>query len=178
MTFSGGEPFAQPEFLEALIKEAKFREIDVAVDTCGQVAWETIDAMRDDIDLFLYDLKIMDDARHKEETGASNKRILTNLKKLSAAGENILIRIPVISSVNDDEENFRMITEFILSLENKHPVQILPYHETGSGKYDLLGLKYRLEQIKRPDPELMGQIAGLLQENGIEVSMGGSITNE
>ena len=178
VTFSGGEPFAQPQFLEELLAEAVSRDINVAVDTCGQAPWELIDRLRESIDLFLYDLKIMDDDLHKRETGVSNKTILDNLEKLSAAGENILIRVPIIPSINDDEENIRELSEFVNSLAGDHTVQILPYHETGTGKYDLLEKKYATGQVSRPDHGKMEKIARVIKSHGIKVLMGGTSNDE
>jgi pyruvate formate lyase activating enzyme len=96
VTFSGGEPLMQSDFLAALLHACKAQDLHTAVDTCGFAAWETLDKVRGEVDLFLYDLKLMDDARHRAFTGVSNAPILANLQALSRLGHNLLIRIPLV----------------------------------------------------------------------------------
>ena len=108
----------QLDFLSALLKEFKKREIRITVDTCGYAPFDALDGIRGNVDLFFYDIKIMDDRKHKEYTGMSNQVIIENLRKLSEKGASIAIRIPIIPGVNDDEENIQSIAKFLLSLDN------------------------------------------------------------
>jgi pyruvate formate lyase activating enzyme len=122
VTFSGGEPLQQRDFLLALLKGCKERGIHTAVDTSGFAAWETLDSVRQHVNLFLYDLKLMDDTRHQRFTGVSNELILRNLQMLSAHRHSILLRVPIIPGINDDDENIRQIGAFAATLPHLTPV--------------------------------------------------------
>lgn len=138
VTFSGGEPLAQPDFLNALLEKCKENDIHITLDTCGHAAWKTLEKVWDKVDLFLYDLKIMEEKKHREYTGQSNRLILENLKKLAKKGKKILIRIPLIPGINEDEENIQASAEFIRSLGNIQEISLLPYHRLGKDKYKRL----------------------------------------
>ena len=86
VTFSGGEPLMQPDYLVALLSACKASDIHTTLDTCGQASWSTLDRIRSYVDLFLYDLKLMDPGRHKQQTGVTNARILENLKGFPGMG--------------------------------------------------------------------------------------------
>ena len=103
VTFTGGEPLAQPHFLLALLSACRGHGLHTAVDTSGFTPWKVLDKIRPFVDLFLYDLKLMDDVRHRQWTDSSNKIILSNLQKLAEWGHNLLVRIPIIPGINDDE---------------------------------------------------------------------------
>lgn len=169
VTFSGGEPLLQRDFVLALLQECKRREIRTAVDTSGAVSWQILDRVRPFTDLFLYDLKHMNDAAHKKLTGVSNKLILENLRKLSALGHNITLRFAIIPGLNDDEENIRRTGEFAASLPRRHPIAILPYHATAADKYQRLNQPYQLSNIQPPSDTHMAEIADILRSYGLEV---------
>ncbi len=169
VTLSGGEPLAQPSFSLGLLEACKEREIPTALDTCGFAAWDTFERVRGYVDLFLYDLKLIDNARHRQFTGASNNLILTNLQELSKRGHSILLRLPVIPGVNDDEENIRQTGEFVASLPRLHSLELLPYHHAATSKYVGLGLEYPLPDICPPSEERLGQIAEILRAHGLQV---------
>lgn len=173
VTFSGGEPLMQPEFLQALLQSCQRREIHTALDTCGFAPWETIDRIRPYVDLFLYDLKLMDDDTHRRFTGVSNHRILTNLEALSEHGHGIILRIPIIPGINDDEENVGQIAEFAAKLPCLAGIDLLPYHTTASDKYERLGLAYELQETHPPSTEILTHTAGLLRKFGLQVKIGG-----
>ena len=126
VTFSGGEPLLQRDFLCSLLMACKDRDIHTTLDTCGFVAWETLDRARRFVDLFLYDIKLMDDAKHREFTGVPNDQILNNLRMLSEQGHNVVLRLPIIPGVNDDEKNVRQTGEFATTLPGLNQVDILP----------------------------------------------------
>ena len=173
VTFSGGEPLAQPDFLLALLQACGEREIRAALDTCGFAPWEMFDRIRKYVDLFLYDLKLMDDARHQTFTGVSNEPIIKNLRALSQHGHNIVLRVPVIPGVNDDEEDVRQIGRFAASLPNLRQVDLLPYHHTAAQKYERLHKTYRLPETRPPSDGRMSEITRIMQGFGLQVKIGG-----
>ncbi len=133
-TFSGGEPLQQGRFLLALLRVCKEREIHTAVDTCGFAAWSILDSIREYVDLFLYDLKMMDDAQHRQYTGVSNELILRNLRTLSERGHHIHLRLPIIPGINDDEGHIRQVGAFAAALPHLDQVDLLRYHHTALDK--------------------------------------------
>ncbi|MBN1316219.1 MAG: glycyl-radical enzyme activating protein [Anaerolineales bacterium] len=173
VTFSGGEPLMQPHFLLALLRACRDKEIHTAVDTCGYAAWETIDAIREYVDLFLYDLKLLDEARHREFTGVSNTGILANLIALSKRGHNIVLRVPIIPGISDDPEIIGQIGAFAAALPQVHPIDILPYHHTAQAKYARLGRTYAFPASRAPSPERMAELARVMQELDLKVNIGG-----
>jgi pyruvate formate lyase activating enzyme len=173
VTFSGGEPLLQESFLLALLRACKEKEIHTTLDTCGFAPWETLDRVRECVDLFLYDLKLMDDARHREFTGVSNKLILSNLQALSARREDIILRVPLIPGMNDDEENIRQTGTFATALPCLNRMDILPYHRGAVDKYDRLNRAYGLSEIRPPSEERMAEVAQILRGFGFPVKIGG-----
>lgn len=173
VTFSGGEPLFQPDFLFALLQACREQEIHTALDTCGFAPWETLDRIRKTVDLFLYDLKLMDDARHRTFTGASNEPIIRNLRALSQRGHDIILRVPVIPGVNDDEEDVHQIGQFAASLPDLRQVDLLPYHHTAAQKYERLHKAYRLPETRPPSDGRMSEIARIMQGLGLQVNIGG-----
>jgi pyruvate formate lyase activating enzyme len=168
VTFTGGEPLAQPLFLEELLSVCRLGGISTAVDTSGYTPWHSLDKVRTLVDLFLFDLKLMDDTRHRQWTGVSNEMILSNLQKLSGLGHNIIIRIPLIPGINDDEENLQQTGAFLASFPRIPLVELLPYHNIAEGKYTGLGMEYALPEVHSPTPERMEEIVSILRGYGLE----------
>ena len=139
VTFSGGECMLQIDFLEEILKECKKSGIHTAVDTAGHVPREYFARILPYTDLFLYDIKCMDSEKHKHYTGVSNEKILENLRYLLSENKEVLIRIPVIPSVNDTEEEMRRVKEMLAESGKAVPVELLPYHAMGEHKYGALG---------------------------------------
>ena len=173
VTFSGGEPLLQHDFLNALLIECKERDIHTIVQTCGFAPYKIIDRVRDNVDIFLYDIKIMDDRKHVKYTGASNGRILENLKKLAENGNRIVISFPIIPGINDDEKNVTRIAQFIQPLPNIDRVNLLPYHRAGIEKYKNLGKPYKLDRIQPPSDQSIKSIKEKIESFGIRVGVGG-----
>jgi pyruvate formate lyase activating enzyme len=173
VTFSGGEPLLQRDFLLALLQNCRAKEIHTAVDTSGFAAWDTLDRVRPYVDLFLYDLKLMDEARHKEFTGVSNQLILQNLQALAEEGHRINLRLAVIPGLTDDEENLRRIGQFAATLPGVELISILPYHRTAQDKYTRLDKTYTIADIRPPSDERMVEIARMLGGFGLQVKVGG-----
>lgn len=173
VTFSGGEPLMQPDFLNALLNECKERAIHTAVNTCGFAQYEIIDRIRDKVDLFLYDIKTMDNRKHRKYTGASNEQILKNLKKLAESGSSIVISFPIIPGINDDDKNVTRTAKFISSLPNIQQVNLLPYHRAGIEKYKNLGKPYKLDKIQPPSNQRVKSVKEKMEAFGIRVGIGG-----
>jgi pyruvate formate lyase activating enzyme len=169
ITFSGGEPLAQIRFLVVLLIGCKNMGLHTAVDTSGFTAWQNLEKVRPLVNLFLYDIKLMDDNRHRLWTGVSNKRILANLQMLAGAGQEVLVRIPIIPGINNDEDNLRQTGEFLAALPRVPAVQLLPYHNIAEAKYAGLGIEYRLENIRPPSEKDMQRHRGLLEAFGLQV---------
>lgn len=138
VTFSGGEPLSQPEFLAEVLDACRRHGVRTAVDTSGFCRREDLLEIAPRVDLFLYDLKHMDDERHQELTGVSNRRILENLEALAAVHDSIWIRMPVVPGVNDDAENLEATARFITSLPGVRRLHLLPYHAHGVDKRERL----------------------------------------
>lgn len=140
VTFSGGECMLQIDFLEALLAQCKKNGIHTAVDTAGNVPFERFERILPYTDLFLYDVKCYDSRLHKQYTGVENGRILENLRLLLAKNASVWVRIPLIPSVNDSEEEMRRIKDFLDSCGKPQRTELLPYHAMGAHKYGALGL--------------------------------------
>lgn len=170
VTLSGGEPLMQPEFAAALLRECKAREIHTALDTCGFASWAAVNQVRPYVDLFLYDLKQLDDARHREVTGAPVGPILENLRRLAEHGHAIRIRLPVIPGVNDDDASIHAIAAFAASLPGVQGLDLLPYHATAADKYARMNRPYLLADV-RPLPERrIAELDGIVRQYGLRTS--------
>ncbi|MFW6040431.1 MAG: glycyl-radical enzyme activating protein [Thermoplasmatota archaeon] len=172
ITFSGGEPLMQPDFLKDLLTECKKEGIKCALDTSGFIPTDEMERLIDNIDLFLYDIKLLDDQKHKKYTGVSNRLVLDNLKTISEAGKEIIIRYPVIPGINDSEEDIDRLISLVSSLKNLKELDLLPYHNVCE-KYKRLGKKYRLSEAEAPSNKKMKQIKKRLEVEGLKVKIGG-----
>jgi len=173
VTFSGGEPLLQRDFLLALLKSCRDQEIHTAVDTAGFASWATLDRVRQVTDLFLYDLKLLDDALHRQFTGVSNRLILDNLRNLAELGHQIFLRVAIIPGINDDDDQLHRLGEFAASLPGVKQLSILPYHHTAIDKYQRLHKEYAIAAIRPPANERMIEIAQNLGRFGLQVKIGG-----
>ncbi len=151
VTFSGGECMLQIDFLSGILKKCKENGIHTAVDTAGHIPWESFDKILPFTDLFLYDIKAMNEEIHKEYTGVTNTRILENLKKLLKSDVDVWVRIPVIPGVNDTEDEMQKIKSFFDINSYPEKVELLPYHAMGEHKYASLGKS--IEKFSVPDKE-------------------------
>jgi pyruvate formate lyase activating enzyme len=171
VTFSGGEPLLQKDFLLQILKKCKENNIHTAVDTTGYAPIEDLLEILPYTDLFLYDLKHLDDKRHKELTAVSNKKIISNLLELINARANIRIRIPVIPEINDSE-NLINTAEFIKNL-NIEAVDLLPYHNIMTEKYERLNMPYLLADTEPPSDNYLDSIKQIFEEKKLQVTIGG-----
>lgn len=173
VTFSGGEPFKQTEFLRELILQCKGKGYHVAIDTSGATNYKNIEKVLPYTDLFLYDLKLMPNEKHKEYVGASNELIIENLKKLSKEDVEIFIRLPLIKNINDTDEHIDQVIDLIKDMENVSQVNLLEYHRMGENKYDRLDLEYTLKSYDKPEAERMREIKEKFEDADIKVVIGG-----
>lgn len=148
VTFSGGEPLLHIDFLYKTSLKLRQRGIRTAVETSGNVDEKAIDKALKAVDLFLYDIKILDSNKHKEHTGKSNKKILKNIIKISESGIPIILRLLIIPGINNSAEARKRI-EFAHSLRNVIQVDLLKYHWLGKGKYLQLDRAYKMFQIDK-----------------------------
>jgi pyruvate formate lyase activating enzyme len=173
VTFSGGEPLAQGDFLLACLAACRARGLHSAVDTSGCAEPGLLLEVSSLTDLFLYDLKIMDAGRHAELTGGALEPILENLRALDARGAAIWIRFPVIPGVTDGSENLEALGRFVSSLANTRVVHLLPFHRTASDKYARLDRRWPLGDLTASVPEALADAAAVLSGHGLDVRSGG-----
>jgi len=178
VTFSGGEPFLQAEFLIACLRRLHREEIHIAVDTSGFCKEEDLLEAARYTDLFLFDIKVIDPKKHEYYTGVNNFTILSNLRKLDEflyirqKGQ-INLRFPLIPGVNDNHENVTATADLAASLKSISGVNVLPYHSTGEGKYKNLGKKYKMEKVLPPDDRKVNITVKMFSDRNIETLKGG-----
>jgi len=170
VTFSGGEPTLQYDFLLEVIKSCKSNGIHVAIDTTGYIEWHKLEKLSKFTDLFLYDLKHVDPYKHKEYTGVSNMVIIDNLKKLSNKNSHIWVRVPMIPGYNTDDNNFSELAS-LLSTLNIDKVSLLPFNLYAGSKYKWLDLDYPLEGLKDISEERKMQLKKILEKENLSVEI-------
>ena len=171
VTLTGGEPAAQWRFALAILNGCRERGIHSAVETCGYAPAEPFLKLVTAADLVLFDLKLMDPARHKHYTGVSNRRILNNLEALLVSGVPTTVRIPVLPGINDSQQELEDFTNF-LSAAGARRISLLPYHRTGQEKYLRLGWQSRMNGTPEPTPDEMRRFAKPFQRTGFCVTIG------
>jgi pyruvate formate lyase activating enzyme len=174
VTFSGGEPLMQADFLISLLEACRRIGLHTAVDTSGHVSTQSLLTAAEKSDLLLYDLKHMSSAIHQKYTGVSNEVILDNLKSLDAGDARIQIRFPIIPGINDDKSNVQATGAFLQQRSNVECIDLLPLHSDLSSKYRRFGREYRLASRPAPDAAHMRRIAETLTDFGLRVTIGGN----
>jgi pyruvate formate lyase activating enzyme len=172
-TFSGGDPLAQPVFLEELLGALRSRGVRTAVDISGFAAAALLERIAARTDLVLFDLKVMDDAKHHELTGVSNAPILENLKRLAANGTEVWVRIPLMAGVNDDDRNIDGTIAFLKTLGKVRTVGLLPYHSGGTEKARRLGKEPCFKTFEAPPEARLAEIEAAFRAAGFDVRKGG-----
>jgi len=174
VTFSGGEPLMQPFFLHGLLKACKERGVHTAVDTCGHTNSDVLLEISKHVDLFLYDVKVINDEKHIKFTGVSNKLILDNLNMLSKIRQKLIVRFALIPGVNNDKEDILELGAFVSSLENVKEISILPYHKGGIEKSKRLRKpEYLFFLSHSPTAETISEIERTLKDFGLMIQIGG-----
>jgi len=172
VTLSGGEPVMQIDCVEELLKRLKQENIHTAVDTSGIMPFKYYEQIYKYTDLFLYDIKLIDEEKHKKFTGVSNSIILDNLRKLSKIHNNINIRLPIIEGVNADDEHINALINLIRGLGIKD-INLLPYHDISRHKYKKLDMEYDGQEMSVPTSEKMENFKLRLEDEGYTVKIGG-----
>jgi pyruvate formate lyase activating enzyme len=173
VTFSGGEPLMQAAFLLDAVARCRERGLHTAVDTSGYGDQAALLRIADHADLFLFDVKIVDEPRHLTFTGVDNRLILDNLRALAARHPAVVVRFPLVPGVNDDENNVAAVGRFVASLGLPR-VDVLPYHRAGTAKYHRLNREYRLDDTRPPTREDQDAVTRTLEGFGLIVTRGGS----
>ncbi len=168
VTLSGGEPLVHIDFATELLQKLKSAGIHTAVDTCGAVPFASLERVAPSTDLFLYDFKLSDAAKHQKLTGASNQEIIANLRKLTAIHPGVVLRIPIIEGVNAEVAFVEETIECIQGL-NFREVHLLPYHAIATHKYKKLGRDYPGEKMQVPTRDKMNQLRELFAQHGFSV---------
>ncbi|MCY3021178.1 MAG: glycyl-radical enzyme activating protein [Planctomycetota bacterium] len=179
MTLSGGEPVLQADFTSALLKAAGAEGLHRCVETCGYGPAEVFRRLAGEVELFLFDIKETDDARHTELTGVSNVSIVQNLRQLHTLGAHIRLRLPIVPGFNDREDHFRNVAALTRELPGIEGVEVMPYHALGVVKRQRLGMDsgdmFDVERVPgiplgMPSAETQARWKCMLREAGAPVS--------
>jgi len=173
VTFSGGEPFFQPEFLYECLKLCKEADIHTAIDTSGFTVPENIIRVLPFTDLFLFDIKVIDEALHQKYTGSSNKIILQNLQVIYESKKKLIYRFPLIPGFNDEEQNLLQMLELFSGFPAWNQISILPYHKLAEHKYKKLSLKNKQADIFPPCETEINRVRDFFTTNKFLVKVGG-----
>ncbi len=172
VTASGGEPMLQAKFCRELFEKCKTAGISTAIETSGYCTYDNFELLLPWCDLFLYDIKHTDTKLHKKYTGHGNGRILYNLKKITKAGANVIIRMPFIPGVNDMAWNLRKMAQTAAECRIRE-IHLLPFHQFGESKWKELSLEYKCHDYLPPTEEALHEGAAILKEYGLRVNIGG-----
>ena len=175
VTFSGGEPLHQNEFLPEALEACRVNGYHTAVDTSGYSQPDNFRAIIPFTSLFLFDIKHLDDAKHMSCSGVSNLLIISNFRLILDSGSDMYVRIPVIPGYNDDNDHLERLKSFIIEhkTENLKRISLLPFHKIGSSKYRRFNIPYRMGDIKPPSRERMNELQKYFSDTGIKVKIGG-----
>ena len=175
VTLSGGEVMSiDNDYLFNLAKALDREDITLTIDTCGYTEYEKLQRILPYVNTFLYDVKVMDSELHKKYIGVDNDLILENLKKLSSDGARIYIRIPTVKEVNGTDENMQATIDFLKENDIRvAQVNLLPYHDTGKGKYSKIGRTYEGEELSAPSKDEMEHFLQMFEAAGYKTKIGG-----
>lgn len=174
MTLSGGECLLQPQFASDLLFAAKQAGINTAIESTAFADFEMIEEkILPHLDLFLMDIKHMNPNKHKLFIGQSNEKVLANARKIAQSGQKLIIRVPVVPTFNDTEEEILEIARFARTLKGVEQLHLLPYHRLGQDKYAGLDRDYMLAGIEPPTNEQMQQLLEVAKTTGLHVQIGG-----
>ena len=174
VTFSGGEPLMHSDYLIEALKECGERMVHRVVDTTAFASQETVLEVAKHTELFLIDLKVMDAKKHKEFTGVSNEKILSNITGLAKTNCELVFRIPLIKGVNTSVENIEATALFMRSLKgDRTVVNLLPYHNIAENKHVKLGDSNKFTAFETPDKNEILTIISIFENYGISATVGG-----
>lgn len=172
VTLSGGEPLVQYDFASQLLLACKSQGWDTAIETTGFGSSEAIEKVIPYVDTVLLDIKHIDPYTHKKFTGLSNEIILKNAKRISQITKTV-VRVPIIPGFNYSYKDIEDIAKFVKTLNNVDTIHLLPYHTFGENKYDLLGIEYALDGLKRLSKEDLNEHKKIVESYGIKCIIGG-----
>ena len=170
VTFTGGEPLLQAEFLFRLLEGCRALDIHSAVDTCGAASPWAVERAAELADLILYDLKHVDDERHRRITGSSNREILDNLRLLSRIEAAVRVRFPVIPGLNDDAAHVRRLAELVASLGFRE-IDVVPYRRPVPGTYEALGRPNPSAALQEPEAEAIAEVVRWMSERCVRATV-------
>ncbi len=173
VTFSGGEPMMQINFLKDVLEKCKAEGIQTAVDTSGYILMESFNNIYDLVDLFLFDLKLINNEKHIKFTDVSNELIHHNLNFLCKKGDKVIIRIPLIPGITDTKENMDDIFSFIKNIKNIRRIDLLPYNEIAEAKYKRFNRINKTGKLKTQSTEKLNDFRLLFQKLNTEVTIRG-----
>ena len=166
LTLSGGESLCQAEFARDLLRAAKARGINTAMESMAGLPYEKVEMVLPYLDTYLMDIKHMNPLKHKEFTGKSNELMLENARKIAESGQTkLVIRVPVIPTFNDQPDEIRDIAWFADKLPGVDKIHLLPYHRLGQDKYDGLGRTYEMPDVLPPENEYMDMLKRVVEQN-------------
>ena len=173
LTVGGGEPLMQWQAVYSLLKACRSEGIHTAMETSGQATTEIVAQIAPLVDLFLYDIKHMDEQRHRELTGVGNETILKNVTWLLNNGYSVRVRLPLINGYNADEDELRALAAFLSSWQNApnfKGVDLLPYHRFGVQKYECLGMPYPVDARALVSNEQLSLAQAIFEKEGLSVA--------
>ena len=171
ITVSGGEPLAQPHFVEALLKAGKAKGMTTAIETAGYAPWSSMERVIRYADLVLYDLKHIDPVVHRQLIGVSNRPILENARRIANLGVPLTVRCPVVPGFNDEPHDMDKLFRFVANLPGVKQVDLLPYHRLGESKYAMLGRDYALKEVRPPTRQDLERLTQVANGRGLRVSI-------
>ena len=166
VTFSGGEPYLHPEYLTELVSQCQQLGISTCTESCGLFDYEACASLLAAMDQLFFDIKIMDSAKHKHYTGHGNEEILENIRRASLINSNIVVRVPVIKTVNDDLENMHQLCSFLTTKTTIKRIELLTYHKLGLEKMQALGLIAQVFQ--EPSAQRLQELKDVISSYGLE----------
>ena len=172
VTLTGGEVAMQPAFAVGILRACRERGIHTAIETSGFGPWKAFAALAEVTDLFLFDLKVMDDAQHRKLTRVSNRRIHENLRRLAAMHANIIVRVPCIPGLTDTNENIAATAAFAREL-GLSTIHLLPYNAATGAKYEWIGVDYVHADLTTQSTERMEELAAICRSYGLDARVGG-----
>ena len=169
VTISGGEPLVQPEFIASILRGCKEMNLHTALDTTGYLGAAATDAMLDDIDLVLLDIKSFDPAIYRRVTGVELQPTLDFARRLDGRGNRMWIRFVLVPGLTDDPANVEGLADFVASLKLVERVEVLPFHKLGEFKWKELQMAYQLGDTQIPTPESIERVHGIFASRGLTV---------
>jgi len=167
ITLSGGEPLVQQPFSLRILQLCREEGLHTAIETAGCCRWQELEELIPWLDLMVMDIKLMDDRAHRAATGTSNRMILQNIRRMATMNVPLLLRTPVVPTVNDSLEAIGAIAAFIRDLPNLAYYELMPFHRMAESKYRSLGLKYRASELQAPSKDSLEALAQHARNLGV-----------